>query len=361
MSSQPTTALDNVCVPISVDAFCLTPDCCEGSDRDHPARIAPITQPNYTGLRFDSQIIQHDVLDPVDLHRTKPASLNPRVTDLGSPTHALRKNRIGVYLHWSLPRAYRSGASNASGAKAADGTDLKPPASDPNSGGDPSNKNVDPSNPVFRQLPNRWLVVRSLKHDLCEPVGKVSDIEGWIVESDRVWKIDQLDGSVDLEIDVAPFVQSGEADERHTVNKQAEVFLGQKSKAVGWVEPGADNQHIPLTAMSSSNPLFVDYTPHNGNVFSICDNFAYSEGGKTMYLTKASASYCVIGWHSEGKNDPFVARNKSLKDRLPDLLMQMVETTDNSAKLASEVDTRLLCHGFVTESDMVGLVRLILA
>jgi hypothetical protein len=45
------TVLDNICVPVALDAFCLTAACCEGTDTDHPARIGPITQPNYTGER----------------------------------------------------------------------------------------------------------------------------------------------------------------------------------------------------------------------------------------------------------------------------------------------------------------------
>jgi hypothetical protein len=51
--------LDNVCVPINLDAFVLHEAVCEGNK----ARIAPITQPDYVSLRLENSVIQvsHDV------------------------------------------------------------------------------------------------------------------------------------------------------------------------------------------------------------------------------------------------------------------------------------------------------------
>src|ERR1700677_3766074 len=96
---------NNICVPIKLDAFCLSPLNCEVLPDGNQSRICPITQPNYTYLRYDNSLIQHDILDRVDLHVCAPANLNPRLTDLGSGEPF--KNRQGVYLHWSLPRVYR--------------------------------------------------------------------------------------------------------------------------------------------------------------------------------------------------------------------------------------------------------------
>src|SRR2546421_11544856 len=95
----------NVCVPIGLDAFSLSPECCSQSST---VLIAPLTQPSYIGLRLDSSLIQHDVVNQVDLHNTTPAAANPRIANIGSPDAALKKNRLGVYLHWSLPRLYRT-------------------------------------------------------------------------------------------------------------------------------------------------------------------------------------------------------------------------------------------------------------
>src|ERR1700760_3580174 len=96
--------MKNVCIPMHLDAFALSPDCCDGT-----SRIAPYTQPNYTALRLDTHLIQHDVLDHVDFHSCQPASKNPRVADIGlDPSNNLKRNRLGIHLHWSLPRFYRA-------------------------------------------------------------------------------------------------------------------------------------------------------------------------------------------------------------------------------------------------------------
>jgi hypothetical protein len=268
--------MDPICVPIALDAYCMTTAPCDGEEPFNPCRIGSITQPNYTGLRLDSQLIRHDVLDPVDIHRTRPAALNLRVADPGKPKPAIRENRIGTYLHWSLPRAYRGGSSTADGTKDSKGNDAAPPAQDPLKGGDPAASNPDNTNPVFREVPNRWLVVRRLKPGSYFPAdAPIPEFQGWIVESDRVFMIDEIDEGADLEIDVSPFVESGDPDAPDAVKKQAEVFIGRKTDAVKWAQETTSGNHLKLTIMSSSNPLFADYTPHNANVFSMCDNLSF--------------------------------------------------------------------------------------
>ena len=109
--------MENIAIPLDVTAFALSPKSCDGL-----SRIAPITQPDYIGLRLDESLVQHDILDQVDFHLTAPSTLNPRLTDLGSDPPQYRMNRMGVYLHWTLPRFYRSGsqyADSTDNAKAA--------------------------------------------------------------------------------------------------------------------------------------------------------------------------------------------------------------------------------------------------
>lgn len=339
--------MDPICVPIALDAYALTTACCDGKEPINPCRIGPITQPNYTGLRLDSQLIRHDVLDPVDIHRTRPAALNPRVADLGKPKPAIRENRIGIYLHWSLPRAYRGGSATADGTKDKKGNDAAPPAQDPLKGGDPTASNPDSTNPVFREVPNRWLVVRRLKPGSFSPADALPEFQGWIIESDRVWRIDDIDEQADLEIDVSPFVQSGDPDAPDAVQKQAEVFLGRKTDAVKWAQETPSGNHLKLTVMSSSNPLFADYTPHNANVFSMCDTLSFGKPDNPSYLQKALASYCVIGWHSTPGSDPFSVPGRPLADRIEDLKMQLSEkdASNGDLHLTKEQRTRLLCHG----------------
>src|SRR5947209_5509609 len=95
--------MENVATPINLSAFVLTPECAAS---DGPARIGIISQPNYMGLRLDEALMQHDLVDDVDFHMTTLAKFNPRLTDIGSFTYdadppKYRRNRMGVYLHWS--------------------------------------------------------------------------------------------------------------------------------------------------------------------------------------------------------------------------------------------------------------------
>src|SRR5271155_721197 len=70
-----------------------------------------LTTSSYTFLRLRDHLLANDLLDPVDLHCASPAELNSRVTDLGSGN--LHRNRLGVYVHWTLPQVYRTGTSAA--------------------------------------------------------------------------------------------------------------------------------------------------------------------------------------------------------------------------------------------------------
>jgi len=211
----------------------------------------------------------------------------------------------------------------------------------------------DSTNPVFREVPNRWLVVRRLKPGSYSPADAIPEFSGWVIESDRVWRIDDIDDRADLEIDVSPFVQSGDPNEDDAIRKQAEVFIGRKTDAVKWAQESASGNHLKLTVMSSSNPLFADYTPHNANVFSICDTLSFGNPDDPSYLQKALASYCVIGWHSEPGSDskpgsdPFSVPGRPLADRINDLKMQLSEKDAANADfhLDKEQRTRLLCHG----------------
>ena len=104
-------------VPVQIEAFRLNEAVCgTGEVDDHSARIAPIVQPNYTFLRLDNFVIQKDVLGHTDLHNSAPAALNPRMRDLGKLPTAEHRHRHGIYLHWTLPRYYRSGVSMADSA-----------------------------------------------------------------------------------------------------------------------------------------------------------------------------------------------------------------------------------------------------
>lgn len=239
--------MENIAIPIDLTAFALSPSCCDGQ-----SKIAPITQPDYIGLRLDESLIQHDVLDHVDFHLTSPAKFNSRLTDLGSEKADLRKNRLGIYLHWSLPRLYRSATQFSDSTQ----PDPKKKADD----------TKDRSQPVFPKVPNRYLIVRRLAAQI--PAGKLPEYQTWVVESDRKRRIDDIPDGVDLETDVTPFVAyEGNPDAPDILATQAEVFIGQRHEHSGWQakpngwkeDTSASAKFVDLTVMVSL-PVFVSHS-----------------------------------------------------------------------------------------------------
>ena len=341
-------------VPVQLQAFPLNPEVCgTGEDDDKGARIIPITQPNYTFLRLDNFIVQSDVLNHADLHNAAPAVKNSRMTDLGSRTNAYRRNRHGIYVHWILPQLYRSGvaATNSVSKDRLNDERLKR--------GLPSRDvKMDPeagqtSTPEFLAPPTRWIVVRKLDLDSIDPTvrSKCKEYQAWVIESNYRWALDDIPLDYDLEVDVSPFVVgvAGQGDEQ-TIVQQAEVFIGRKTPLEEWSE-STDAQSADITLLRSGNQLFADFQLHNNNVFSILDNFEYQgDHGETLYLDEATASYYLIGWHSDNSNDPLWDDTKSYKhsDRLPSLFMSLVDSgisTITDAWLDSSDPARLCLHG----------------
>ena len=92
-----------LCIPMQLDAFVLNEAVCNSGK----AFIAPLVQPDYSSLQA-GPALKHDVMPHLDMSLSYPASINPRLADLdtGKP----RQDRLGIYLHWVLPRAFRSGS-----------------------------------------------------------------------------------------------------------------------------------------------------------------------------------------------------------------------------------------------------------
>ena len=368
----------SVLIPLKLDAFVFNGPVCDAlppaeksdgggqefaADPSPPtaAKIAPVVQPNYTFLRLDSDYIQPDIQNPVDLNNTWPSQFNSRYTDLG--TDKVRSNRRGVYLHWTIPRLYRSGVA-AAGGDAANGTSMRE-ARAARGLADGDKTKVDKTVPTFPKLPTRWLVIRYI-HDMttvvpAEARSAVKQFTAWVIESDRLRELEKIDVKTDLQIDVSPFISA--EDGGVSVAKQAEVFIGNKEPIETWKErykqpKGPGNQPKAkflknFSLLTSSNQLFADYQPHNSNVFSMLDNFQYAEN---KYLTAAKASYYIVGWHSEESDDIFVGplrgdealqRRKRLE--LLKLKIKMAKDKDSdkvfSDWLQSTMPTRIVCHG----------------
>jgi hypothetical protein len=343
---------DPLLVPVHLDAFVLNPVVCgTGKDDDEGARIIPITQPNYTFLRLDNFLIQSDVLNHADLHNTAPAELNSRMTDLGQQPPIPRRKRHGVYIHWTVPRAYRAGVSSSNSVPPArhEQERLKRglPAMD-------SDKPLlDSNTPEYIQPPTRWLMIRQLDLDSVRPVAARSsfkEYQAWVIESDYRWKdLASIPLDYDLQVDVSPFVV-GVAGDQVDIMQQAEVFIGRKYPLEEWSEdPNANPLDISL--LRSSNQLFADFQLHNANVFSMLDNFQYGDPSNPQYLDNARASYYLIGWHYKDAVDPLSnpgSQNLTHAQRLQALFMALVDTNSPAVTdpwLKSKEPARLLCHG----------------
>ena len=335
-----------VCVPMNVDAFVLNRPVCDTG----LSRIAPVTQPDYRGLRPEKTEIRADLLPHVDVASSQPASTNSRITatETTSPAHldptrpesdsqagpVLRENRIGIYLHWSLPRLYRAATGGADDVPAA------PPDKEL-----VGNENRT-TRPTFRPVPNRWYVLRNIQSSV-PPAPLAEQRKAWVIESDRLWNVDELSPDVDLETDVSPYVSYKPADEHSPdiLNSQAGVYIGAKIPAAAWSEKGNAVPRVPLTVMNSSNFCFADNTMHNPNVFSMVDNFQYvSANGTMVYPEKVVCDYVVLGWHASPDDDPMGAVtgvHGAFKDRLHALFLNAINE-EGGDEPASTV-----CHGTI--------------
>ncbi|GAO17330.1 uncharacterized protein UV8b_05560 [Ustilaginoidea virens] len=392
-----------VLIPLKLDAFVFNKPVCDGIPPPIPtsgtasafdavgAKIAPIEQPNYTFLRLNSSLVQPDIQNPIDLYNSWPAEFNSRFTNLGSEKAIQR--RVGVYLHWTLPRLFRSGVA-AAGHDAVKSQSFSQARA--SRGLSNEQKAVDFAPPVFPSVPNRWLVIRHIADETSifpeSARSQVPKFAAWVVESDRMWDLKDLDVDVDLQTDVSPFIAAGDgSNDEDTVSKQAEVFIGKKTPLQEWDElyepPSAvkegyviefdcvkDKPPQPQAArflphfslLSSSNPLFADYQPHNSNVFSMCDNFEYAKG---QFLSRASAHYYVVGWNAKPADDLFTGpllgnQPQSRKERLNALKLR-IKLEDSDGKqmnddsvgkifetwLKDEGKTRAVCHGAMYQVD----------
>ncbi|KAK4142995.1 uncharacterized protein C8A04DRAFT_29396 [Dichotomopilus funicola] len=352
---------DLALVPVQLQAFVLNPAVCNtGTDDDNGARIVPITQPNYTFLRLDNFVLQPDVMNHADMHNAAPAAKNSRMSDLGLTPPEPRRNRHGVYVHWILPQVYRSGVTSAPSVPADRREDERlrrghAPSRKPGTG-----ENVKApapsSTPEFLQPPTKYLVVRKLDLDSVVPASAKSqfkEYQAWVIESDFLWKIDDIPFNYDLEVDVSPFVV-GVADGRDaSIVQQAEVFIGRKTPLESWTPNAVTDRFADnLTLLRSNNQLFADFQMHNTNVFSMLDNFVYGTPDEPQYLDQASASYYLIGWHKDTHTDPLydASRRFTREKKLSGLFMGLADSgiPDTTKAWLTSTDPAHLClHGAV--------------
>ncbi|KAF1949172.1 hypothetical protein CC80DRAFT_429849 [Byssothecium circinans] len=342
-------------VPMRLGAFVFNRKVVDADN----VEIAPISQPNFTGLQLDPSLIRADVQEHIDLTTACPSSTNSRITSLDSGTAVEKRSRCGVYLHWEIPKMFRGGS--AATASAA--------SSQPQFRHDKGMKgsSADQETPEFLPIPNRFLVTRRLDpNQVVYPIPAavaLEEFQSWVVESDRIRHVSDFHESSDMEVECVPFlhVAGEDATDQSILKKQADVFLGQTFDALQWCgdpNPGKrDGTHANLTALASSNPLMLDYQPFNSSVFSLVDNFAYVDQTKTVnYASAVTASYSVIGWHSNPTDDPFfnpspptspsaVSHSTLLKRAGLRLVDANLSKSPEATWISDSSSSRCICHG----------------
>ncbi|KAF7545328.1 hypothetical protein G7Z17_g9254 [Cylindrodendrum hubeiense] len=357
--------MSSLLLPIKVECFVFNAAVCSGADDE--AKVAPLAQPDYALLQYEGGFLSHDVLRHVDLHAASPSSTNMRFTDLG--TNRPRLNRQGVYIHWTLPRPYRTAVAKTE--------DTAPPGLPPGTGVPDDDGGYgesemggshDPTMPSYHDVPPRWLVVRRIDRDSILPESAkalvtgstedylVPEFRAWIVESDVRRSIDDLDETVDVQTDVSPYIAPQSTTDGSVdvdMKTQAEVFIGQRFPAETWSETERDR--VRLNLFNSSNQLFADYQPHNGNVFSMLDRFEYRDAeGKEQCLTAVNASYYVVGWQPDVARDLFVPPANQKPDdpsarpsqlRSLNMVLEADGETSTDTWTKDKTAARTVCHG----------------
>ncbi|KAI1114239.1 hypothetical protein F5Y14DRAFT_188260 [Nemania sp. NC0429] len=331
--------VDNVVyVPMGIQAFVVT--------EDFPSskyRFAPLIQPDYSNLRAEG-LLAHDVIDQLDVSSYRlQAKHNTRFVDVTDGT--VRKGRVGVYLSWTIPRAYRQGitaTSKATGDHAAAQmragytSEVQEPAQEACSA------------IKFRSIPTRYLIFRiAYPRNSSKPTSEI-----FVLESDRIRNIKEKElRDVDVENLTCAFI-----DKNLTAAQQTEAFIGLKSTLRNYEPRPNAPSRIPFTIIESANELFADYQPHNTSVFSIHDDLGF---GTENEITEANLNYFIVGFHGRSGDDPLTIAEEVKSHEKPtyaqllqSCLMEVdpAKTTTGHSReefldAKANSGTRIICHG----------------
>ncbi|KAF5557001.1 hypothetical protein FNAPI_5578 [Fusarium napiforme] len=252
------------CIGMKVDAYVLN-----NSVVGDSFFLAPVHPPRYESLSSGDFDSRPDVEDPIDLSNASPWSVNPRIADI--ETGQVLKSKLGVYLHWCLPKQFRLGTADAD-----------------------VNQSLDGTGPVqYEAVPDRWLIFRHI----AESQPDTSALEIFLVEGNKVRSVSQiLDEGGNPQSVSSPFIDRGLPAE-----DQIKTVLGQISRLPqDWSGVQNDPAHYrsPLTVLGSGNPLFADFIPHNSAVFSFHDDLT-KKGGEPGSIESAKINYSVYGFFAK--------------------------------------------------------------
>ena len=95
-------------VGMKVDAFVLNTSVI--SDQYF---VAPFNRPNHQSLLPGRSNLRHDFVPPVDIRDAYPWQRNPRIANV--VTGEVLRSRLGIYLHWCVPKVFRTGRAATAG------------------------------------------------------------------------------------------------------------------------------------------------------------------------------------------------------------------------------------------------------
>ncbi|KAH8585806.1 hypothetical protein B0O99DRAFT_603004 [Bisporella sp. PMI_857] len=160
---------------------------------------------------------------------------------------------------------------------------------------------------------------------------------------------------VDLQTNYSPFIEATRDNTVEKLNSQAEEFVGMKTIINRFtpdeqITDKTERPAVPMSLLNSSNQLFADYQPHNSNVFSTIDEMSYQAEDDVYRITSANVSYYVVGWHTEGAENPFFmteGNEVKLDERMTALAMKLKDESTGGAEMwkGRSVSSDILCHG----------------
>ncbi|KAK7419841.1 hypothetical protein QQZ08_010675 [Neonectria magnoliae] len=270
------------CIGMKVDAYILNT-----SVVGDTFFLAPTSQPQYGSLLPGQFNLRHDVEAPLDVRNASPWQQNSRIADIASKQ--VRKSRLGIYLHWCVPKVFRAGRTDAGGVQRSE---------------DGSTSERQGSGTIeYESVPDRWLIFRHMAES--QPSSPTAPaLEIFLVESNKIRNVTyaMIGTGEDLETTSSPFLDPNLATEQ-----QLRTVIGRVSRLTQDWQPGAggvekdaakDGYYSPLTVLGTGNPRFADYMPHNAAVFSLHDDLTW-EGRERGSTESAKVSYVVYGFSAK--------------------------------------------------------------
>ncbi|MCP1846152.1 hypothetical protein ACVIHI_009068 [Bradyrhizobium sp. USDA 4524] len=246
-------------VPIDLSALCVGKTDVNGSST-HPygtkdfARLAP----DFSLLPYADQGIANNP-GPYTSDQVLTTAFQPSSQPLD----------VGIHLHWALPQSLAHGTQDATGKI------------------------------TFPPAPNRWLVVR-IASNTAVATAPVTELTGWVVESDRLW--DKRNDTVLLPVQNAVSLDIPIKPNPIAASNKSFKTIGRIFPYVGWAED-TTAERGQLTALGFGEAHYAASSQYCTNVFGMWDPLGDIDQTRFPPAT-TRMSYLLIGWHADIVDDP---------------------------------------------------------